>query len=74
MRAGGAERQGAVERGRADLAQLAAPAGGAAPDAVEHLLRAVEQAVVGAREAELEVAASAPLAPRPAPVQLALPT
>src|SRR4051812_9918299 len=50
-------RGAAVQRRRADFAQLAATAGSAAPDSVEHLLRPIEQAVVRACEPELEVAA-----------------
>src|SRR5262249_11300944 len=50
-----------VERGGTDLAQLAALACAAAPDSIVELLHAVEQAVVRAREAELEVALARPL-------------
>src|SRR4029079_1219187 len=46
-----------VEGRRADLAKLAALAGRAPPDTVVELLHAIEGAVVGAGEPELEVAA-----------------
>src|SRR5450432_4479312 len=45
----------AIERTGADVAQLAGGALGPAPDALVELLHAVEQDVVGRREAELEV-------------------
>src|SRR5882724_5252943 len=47
----------AVERRGTNLAQLAAVTRGAAPDAFVELLHAIEEEVVGGREAELEVAA-----------------
>jgi len=59
-----------IERRGADVAQFAAFAGAAAPDDVIELLHAIEQTVVGPREAELEIAAPRPLGaqPRPRPV------
>src|SRR5262249_10947465 len=55
----------AVERRGADIAQLASLAGRAAPDAIEQLLDAIQQAIVRARETELEVAPPRPLRPQP---------
>src|SRR4029079_381418 len=52
---------GAVEGRGTDVAQLATLAGGSAPDAIEELLHAVQQTLVRAREAELEVAPPRPL-------------
>src|SRR5215471_7184217 len=69
----GARSVALVERGGAHVPQLAGAALGSAPDSIVDLLDAVEQAVVGGDEAELEVAPARPLGaqPRPCPVRAA---